>query len=1470
MSLLPRPVRGPVALLAFALALLAHAPAALALPGSAEQVPLELRPSQGPAGSDTVLHAAGFTPSEDVEVYVDGALVAVEEADESGVAALIVEVPGALGIHRVVLHGTTSEQTAGGAFRTTATGAARTAFVATPRPMAASGVPSHPYQVRYLVANFPASKEIEGFYYWQPADDWFEFSIGFADADGRFEGAQTWNAGAFGVTSLAIGEPADTDPLLAADALIAPAAGYTPQRRVRAVPTVGRHDEPVFLLGSGFTAGGQVTLRELAGMTLVDETSVGPAAANGTVVARDDTGEFDQEYQLSQSGGYGAAAVYRENALPTPPTAAAALDLIDAGATTTVVAVGLTPSASVTLTGTDATGDTTTEAATVAADGTVQTTFTVPAAADAGPYEIEVGGASATLSVEGAIRPPRFGDAPAAIGGPPGGGDVTDEVGVCNDRDVAATVALSDDSPHVSVPASVSVPAEGCSTVTVTVGDDGPAGSSTVTLTATSAWTSDTTTFERVLRSASVDAVTSEPMDATQPIQLTGETEPGGQVRVLALPYGDPVFDLGTATADGAGEWQLQPFALPPRGSHVRFVAVPSELAATDDHSAYDPADGVRYVSRWGGPTDLSSSTSVFRDVGYAGAGVGDVFVLDPETSDDSFDGAAALEVAEGGSPVALANGADGGGNPGGVLIAERSHAVGATGVELKRRHEVPPGSRSMLVIDTLTNPTGQSRTFSLALVTTDGRATDDQELRLSTGSDWLGDGEVPAGGLTLAEGGAVPEQGYVALRDEDAADAATSGHGFVAWQQAPARVLTRPGRRDLLVLEYDVTVPAGATRELRHAIGATPTDASALATAAAAADTQPPSLSVTAPAQGATVESREVTVTGTVSDALGTPAVTVDGSAATVASDGSWSRAITLADGDGPKTIAVVASDGHGHETEVQRGVVLSRPPVVTTGDARDITQTGATVDVSVNPNGNATTYAVEYGTTSDLGSTTAASAPVTGTTPADHAVALGGLEPGTTYHYHVTATNSAGTRTGTKRTFTTFPPPGALVTTAKTPTSATLSGTVDPNGTPTTWRIEYGTTTDYGSQTAESAPLTGDDPVGVVGTLTGLAPDTAYLARLVMTSGGGTARGTATTFTTPPLAGSLTASAPEHDAVTLTGAVTGGTGWRIEWGPTSSYGASIEGSGPVEATLTGLTPDTPYHARLVAIGAGGEDEGDDLAFRTLRLPQAGTLAAGDVRTTSALLSGSVTPHGGGEWWIEHGRDDGSGTQSTAPAPVSGDAPVAVGALLEGLAPSTAYRARLAVRRGTAIVHGAWTTFTTATPPPPDPEPPGPGPEPEPPGPGPEPDPPAPEPRAPEPPGPPDPGPEVCGDCGPPESGPPLPLPTLPADLRPRTIATRGLALGFDLTTADCSPSCSLRVELLRGRSVVGRATRTYRFPGVARVLVRLTPRARRAIRRARRVALTVRATLVDGEGREASALRRVTLRAGRAAPRR
>ncbi|MBV9604975.1 MAG: fibronectin type III domain-containing protein [Solirubrobacterales bacterium] len=81
----------------------------------------------------------------------------------------------------------------------------------------------------------------------------------------------------------------------------------------------------------------------------------------------------------------------------------------------------------------------------------------------------------------------------------------------------------------------------------------------------------------------------------------------------------------------------------------------------------------------------------------------------------------------------------------------------------------------------------------------------------------------------------------------------------------------------------------------------------------------------------------------------------------------------------------------------------------------------------------------------------------------------------------------------------------------------SATLSGTVNPNGQSTTYYFEYGPTTSYGTQTSPAGVGSGSTPVGVHQAVFGLSPNTTYHYRLVAQSSAGTTDGADQTLTTP-----------------------------------------------------------------------------------------------------------------------------------------------------------------------------------------------------------------------------------------------------------------------------------------------------------------------------------------------------------------
>jgi hypothetical protein len=99
---------------------------------------------------------------------------------------------------------------------------------------------------------------------------------------------------------------------------------------------------------------------------------------------------------------------------------------------------------------------------------------------------------------------------------------------------------------------------------------------------------------------------------------------------------------------------------------------------------------------------------------------------------------------------------------------------------------------------------------------------------------------------------------------------------------------------------------------------------------------------------------------------------------------------------------------------------------PVATTGAADEITTSSAKLNGTVNPSQLATTYSFAFGRTAAYGQTTTTGNAPAGGSPLAFSGTITGLEPGTTYHYGLNASNRLGDVSGADRTFTTAAVPG------------------------------------------------------------------------------------------------------------------------------------------------------------------------------------------------------------------------------------------------------------------------------------------------------------------------------------------------------------------------------------------------------------------------------------------------------------
>jgi hypothetical protein len=231
------------------------------------------------------------------------------------------------------------------------------------------------------------------------------------------------------------------------------------------------------------------------------------------------------------------------------------------------------------------------------------------------------------------------------------------------------------------------------------------------------------------------------------------------------------------------------------------------------------------------------------------------------------------------------------------------------------------------------------------------------------------------------------------------------------------------------------------------------------------------------------------------------------------------------------------VATNATGTTYGTVRSFTTQGAPLVSTGEAENITRTTATLSGAVNPTGVETSYHFAYiseagyqtalakGSGGDPYSEGETTAPLNSSSDEPVAVAptpASGLLPGETYHYALVSENEFGIRYGEDHTFTTLPGTPPIVSTGGvsgvSQNSATLSGTVSTNSLQTEYGFEietepgehYGPATGLGS-------LGGAATETVTLTLGRLQPGTTYYYRVTATNADGTSQGEAETFTTP-----------------------------------------------------------------------------------------------------------------------------------------------------------------------------------------------------------------------------------------------------------------------------------------------------------------------------------------------------------------
>lgn len=359
---------------------------------------------------------------------------------------------------------------------------------------------------------------------------------------------------------------------------------------------------------------------------------------------------------------------------------------------------------------------------------------------------------------------------------------------------------------------------------------------------------------------------------------------------------------------------------------------------------------------------------------------------------------------------------------------------------------------------------------------------------------------------------------------------------------------------------------------------------------------------------------------------------------------------------------------------------------PNATTTTAASSGATSATVEGTVNPAAQTTTYDVEY----DLAGTTwctsggASGTPGNSTSPTGlgatdsngHGVSvtLASLTAGASYCGRIVATSGSGPGEGVQLDWT----QGAPVTSTDSviqagAATATVEGSIDPLGQATSFVVNYDTATSTwcSSSGASGSPGNSTTPQDLSTTavgshdvsiqITGLAQGVAYCAQLVATDSSGSEGGRQLSWTQgAPMVDTIHAFTTGQAAVEITGKIDSrgqSTTWVLEydvagspWCQSDGYAGTPEDTPSIQLAATddsfhrvtanlGVDLHGDYCAAIAASNDNGTNEGLPTVTWHQGAPVAKTLDARAAGSTTAYLDGLVNPGGSSPvyYWAQY-----------------------------------------------------------------------------------------------------------------------------------------------------------------------------------------------------------------------------------------
>jgi Fibronectin type III domain len=226
---------------------------------------------------------------------------------------------------------------------------------------------------------------------------------------------------------------------------------------------------------------------------------------------------------------------------------------------------------------------------------------------------------------------------------------------------------------------------------------------------------------------------------------------------------------------------------------------------------------------------------------------------------------------------------------------------------------------------------------------------------------------------------------------------------------------------------------------------------------------------------------------------------------------------------------LATVVCLGAAIGLAMANGAFAAGGPTASTQAAKEITDTTALVSGSVNPGGQVTTYAFQYGTSTQYTEQTGVQSLGPVTSSEQVSARLAGLRPGTTYHVRLLASNQNGAAAGQDVTFRTagLAPPGGTAASVTTGGAryvhnheAILNGTITSPSENVHYYFQLGTRQPYQMQTADRTLPASGTATAVQASIEGLQSGQVFHYRLVAVDEDGEASaGADQSFATEPV---------------------------------------------------------------------------------------------------------------------------------------------------------------------------------------------------------------------------------------------------------------------------------------------------------------------------------------------------------------